>query len=93
MSTLAERVRFTVKRLRLRGTFHDLIGWSLTYVQSSTGHRFTATLTPRGRGSTIEDWNYLGHVAAAIGAPGPDKFTPPSILSDPNGTHVWEWEE
>lgn len=77
--------------LRRTGRVHQAFGWSLTYfVKVGTGEReFTAQLAPFGRSSTRVDWLDLGRMVAALGYP--EKNPPPTIETDPNGVHRWEW--
>jgi hypothetical protein len=52
---------------------------------------FSGQLHPLGRSSTKEDWNYLGEVAASVGAP--EIPTTPIETTHPNAPHYWIWKE
>ena len=69
-------------------------GWrlSLSRVATSDGGRtwhLSASLHPRGRKSTTNDWKMLGHFAEYLGAP-----RDPTILpQDPAAVVHWQWPE
>ena len=90
VSAESKRLDFVVGTLHRTGLFREFIGWCFAYSVVNGLHRFTATLSPKGRGSTLEDWEFLGRVAARLGA---SPEMPASIKTDPNATHVWEWSE
>lgn len=52
----------------------------------------SASLWPRGRSSTKKDWEYLGQMTAAIGAP-MDALKTPLQTTNPSDVHYWVWEE
>jgi hypothetical protein len=52
----------------------------------------SASLWPRGRPSRERDWEYLGEMCAAIGAPETALKTP-FPKTHPNDVHYWIWEE
>ena len=49
----------------------------------------SALLYPKGRGSSEEDWRFVGQVAAYLGAPKEPMIVP----EDPNRTIHWHWTE
>jgi hypothetical protein len=51
---------------------------------------FSASLHPRGRGSVEADWNLLGQMVAAVGAP-IDSCKTPVETTHPNDVHYWIW--
>lgn len=53
---------------------------------------FSASLYPRGRGSTEKDWRLLGVMCAAVGAPR-DSLQTPFETTNPNDVHYWMWSE
>lgn len=69
-------------------------GWRLSLSRVATsdgGHTWhlSASLQPRGRSSTTNDWKMLGHFAMHLGAP-----KDPTILpEDPAGVVHWQWPE
>ncbi len=69
-------------------------GWrlSLSRVATSDGGptwHLSASLHPRGRSSTVNDWKMLGHFAMHLGAP----KDPMIIPEDPAGVVHWQWQE
>lgn len=59
-------------------SYDDLIGWLLT-VKLIGGSR-----------SVDSDWEDLGKITRACGAP---PGVPQSIYDDPSGTHRWSWKD
>jgi hypothetical protein len=51
---------------------------------------FSAKLYPLGRSSTTADWEYLGKMVAALGAPAK---VPDSVYNAPNESHYWIWRD
>jgi hypothetical protein len=75
-----------------------LCGWSFVLSKNIHGDRapdgsdwyiVSARLQPIGRGSTSEDWRFLGTAIATLGAP-PAPVTPLET-TDPNDAHYWTW--
>lgn len=81
-------------------------GWSFVYNTpeyfTAAGlpcpmYGFSAMLYPKGRGSTVEDWHYLGEVIGSIGSPPidqKDKFTfwTDAATANPNSILKWLWK-
>lgn len=63
-------------------------------IEQGLGDRwiFSASLYPRGRGSTEKDWRLLGVMCAAVGAP-KDSLQTPFETTNPNDVHYWMWSE
>jgi hypothetical protein len=53
---------------------------------------FSASLHPRGRSSTQEDWKLLGMMLCAVGAPMSGCRTPLET-TDPREVLYWMWSE
>jgi hypothetical protein len=53
---------------------------------------FSASLHPCGRSSIEMDWDTLGKMLAAVGAPEGSCCTPPET-THPNAVHYWIWIE
>jgi hypothetical protein len=53
---------------------------------------FSASLHPRGRSSVDADWELLGQMTFAVGAPEGSCATPIET-THPNDVHYWIWEE
>ena len=53
----------------------------------------SARLHPNGRASTIADWQFLGTMVAALGAPSAESQITPFETTGPNDTHYWAWSE
>ncbi len=49
----------------------------------------SASLHPRGRSSTVNDWKMLGHLAMHLGAPKDPMIMP----EDPTRVIHWQWLE
>lgn len=68
-------------------------GWLLllSRVRTDTGHvwHLSASLHPRGRSSTANDWKMLGHFVMHLGAPKDPMIMP----EDPTRVIHWQWVE
>ena len=69
-------------------------GWRVALSRDETPdqrHRWhlSASLSPPGRSSTIQDWKRLGHFAAHLGAPKDPLIAP----DDPTRPVHWSWIE
>ena len=69
-------------------------GWLLSLSRVATtgdGHvwHLSASLHPRGRSSTINDWKRLGHFVMYLGAPRDPMIMP----EDPTRVIHWQWPE
>jgi hypothetical protein len=69
-------------------------GWLLSLSRvatSDSGHvwHLSASLHPRGRDSTINDWKRLGHFVMYLGAPKDPTIMP----EDPTRVVHWQWQE
>ena len=68
-------------------------GWLLllSRVATDAGHAWhlSASLHPRGRSSTTNDWKMLGHFAMYLGAPRDPMIMP----EDPTRVIHWQWLE
>lgn len=69
-------------------------GWRLSLSRvatSDSGHMWhlSASLHPKGRSSTVNDWKMLGHFAMHLGAPKDPMIMPEA----PTGVVHWQWPE
>lgn len=69
-------------------------GWMLSLSRVATDHgphvwHLSASLHPRGRSSTTNDWKMLGHFLAYLGAPKDPMIMP----EDPTKVIHWRWLE
>jgi hypothetical protein len=69
-------------------------GWRLSLSRVATtdgGHvwHLSASLYPKGRSSTANDWKRLGHFAMHLGAPKDSTIAP----EDPTRVVHWQWPE
>ncbi len=68
--------------------------WSMILSRSPYGlWGFSACLWPRGRGSTLEDWELLGRWAGAVGVPKDCKCLGNTVETQANAVHKWFWPE
>lgn len=70
--------------------FRVVHGWEFGLSFVGGEWHFSAVLHPRGRGSTEGDWEYLGRVARAAGAPVDPVVPIPE--TNPNAVHHWHWK-
>lgn len=77
-------------------------GFSFAYTRPSPMipgvYVFSAMLQPEGRGSTTDDWDYLGKVMGFLGVPlpeGPERFKyfTDVATADPNSVLKWVWTD
>jgi hypothetical protein len=69
-------------------------GWQLSLSRVATtdsGYvwHLSASLHPRGRSSTVNDWKMLGHLVMHLGAPKDPMLMP----EDPTRVVHWQWTE
>ena len=81
-------------------TYIVVLGWSVGLSKNYGGIRgengedswhFSASLWPRGRSSTVDDWRVLGALAKEVGAP--EQPITPIDSTPPGGIHHWHWFE
>lgn len=67
-------------------------GFDVSYTDAKSTWILSASLQPRGRGSTTKDWKYLGSMVAAVKAP-LEACKTPIETTHPNAVHYWVWQE
>lgn len=64
-------------------------GWRVLLSYHGGAYNMSASLYPAGRSSDKFDWNFLGRIVAALGAP----KEPLRYPEDPNAPVHWMWRE